>query len=337
MDFSIEIKDIHKDFGKKIKALDGINLNIPTGKIFGLLGPNGAGKTTLVRILSTLLLPSSGSARVGKFDAVADAEQLREIIGLTGQYAALDDNMTGFENLFMVGKLYHLSNKEAKGRAGELLEKFDLSKASKRLARTYSGGMRRRLDLSASLVGDPKILFLDEPTTGLDIHSRIALWKMIEDLAKSGTTILLTTQYLEEADRLADNLAVIDSGKIIAEGTPRQLKAQVGGDVVELHVKDKSEAGAAASAISQFGTNSSGIEEETGKVKLPVAGGAPVLVDIIRLLDKRQIFIEDIVLRRPTLDEVFIKLTGHEAKERGESVGKIEKIEGGEVFIYENK
>lgn len=337
MDFSIEIKDIHKDFGKKIKALDGINLTIPSGKIFGLLGPNGAGKTTLVRILSTLLLPTQGSAKIGDLDVVKDAPSVRGIIGLTGQYTALDDNMTGFENLFMVAKLYHLSNKEAKRKAEELLEKFDLSGASKRLAKTYSGGMKRRLDLSASLIADPKVLFLDEPTTGLDIHSRIALWQIIEDLAGSGTTILLTTQYLEEADNLSDNIAVIDKGHIIAEGTPRQLKGQVGGDVIELHVRDKKEIASAASAISQFGTNTAFIEEDTGRITLPVSGGASILVDVIRVLDKEKIFIEDIVLRRPTLDEVFIKLTGHKAKERGESVGKIEKIEGGEVFIYENK
>jgi len=337
MDFSIETKDIHKDFGKKIKALDGISLIVPTGKIFGLLGPNGAGKTTLVRILTTLLLPTSGSAKIGELDVIKDASSVREIIGLTGQYTALDDNMTGFENLYMVAKLYHLSNKEARKKAEELLVKFDLLEASKRLVKTYSGGMRRRLDLSASLVKDPKILFLDEPTTGLDIHSRIALWQIIEDLANGGTTILLTTQYLEEADRLSDNLAVIDHGRIIAEGTPRQLKSQVGGEVVELHVRDKNEAAYAASAISQFGTNSSKIEKDSGKVTLPVKGGASVLVDIIRLLDKRQIFIEDIVLRRPTLDEVFIKLTGHETEERGESIKNIEKKESGEVFIYENK
>lgn len=336
MDYSIETIDIHKDFGSKVKALDGITLTIPTGKIFGLLGPNGAGKTTLIRVLSTLLLPTSGIAKIGELDLVSDAAKIREIIGLTGQYTALDENMTGFENLYMVGKLYHLSNKDAKERAAGLLDKFDLTDASKRLAKTYSGGMKRRLDLAASLVGDPKVLFLDEPTTGLDIHSRITLWGIIKNLSKSGTTILLTTQYLEEADNLSDNIAVIDKGRIIAQGTPRQLKTQVGGDVVEIHVREKNQAPSAAAAISQYGINSFRIDQETGKITLPVEGGASVLVDIVRTLDNKQIFIEDIVLRRPTLDEVFIKLTGYEAKERGEEVSEIEKTEKGEIFIYEN-
>lgn len=327
MDFAIEVENIHKDFGKNIKALDGVSLSIPSGKIFGLLGPNGAGKTTLVRVLTTLLLPTSGKATVAGYDVIRDADLLRSIIGLTGQYAALDDNMTGYENLFMVGKLYHLPGKVAKKRAEELLERFDLAPSAKRLARTYSGGMRRRLDLSASLVGNPKVLFLDEPTTGLDPHSRITLWEIIKDLAKGGTTILLTTQYLEEADKLAENLAVIDKGHIIAKGTPRELKSRFGGDVVELHVRDKLETNRAASEIVGFGTEKPHIEEDMGKVTLPVAGGAGVLVDIVRVLDREKIFIEDIILRRPTLDEVFLKLTGQETEETQE----------GEIFIYENK
>ncbi len=337
MDFAIEIENIHKDFGKNIKALDGVSFSIPSGKIFGLLGPNGAGKTTLVRILTTLLLPTSGYARVAGYDVVRDASLLREVIGLTGQYGAIDDNMTGFENLYMVGKLYHLSGKEAKRRAEGLLEKFDLIDAAKRLVKTYSGGMRRRLDLCASLVGDPKVLFLDEPTTGLDPKSRIALWEIIEDLVKSGTTILLTTQYLEEADKLSQNLAVIDKGRIIAKGSPQELKSRFGGDVVELHIKNKSETKRAAFEIATLGAERPHIEEDVGRITLPVSDGAGVLVDVIRVLDREKIFIEDIILRRPTLDEVFLKLTGHEAEERQEFISNIEKKQGGEIFIYENK
>lgn len=314
MSAAIEVNNIYKFFNKNIKALEKVNLLVPSGKIFGLLGPNGAGKTTLVRILTTLLSPSSGTAKVLGLDVLKDAEKLRFLIGLTGQYAAVDENMTGFENLYMVGRLYHMSSSKALEKSDALLQRFDLISAAKRLVKTYSGGMRRKLDLAASLIADPKILFLDEPTTGLDPQSRIALWSIIKELKNRGTTILLTTQYLEEADRLADNLAVIDRGRIIAKGTPKDLKAQVGGDVVELHIKDKRDILRAKRTIENFGRAESHVDEDTGKITLPVTGGASILVSIIRKLDNEKIFIEDINLRRPTLDEVFLSLTGRKAE-----------------------
>lgn len=331
---AIEVSNICKFFNKNIKALEGVNLSVPSGKIFGLLGPNGAGKTTLVRVLTTLLPPTSGTAKVLGLDVLRDAEKLRFLIGLTGQYTSVDENMTGFENLYMVGRLYHMSNSKALEKSKALLQRFDLTDAAKRLVKTYSGGMRRKLDLAASLIADPKMLFLDEPTTGLDPQSRIALWSIIKELRDKGTTILLTTQYLEEADRLADNLVVIDRGKIIAKGTPKELKTQVGGDVVELHVKDKKDIMRAKRAIENFGRGESHIDEDAGKITLPVAGGASILVDIIRKLDNEKIFIEDINLRRPTLDEVFLSLTGKKAEERGENLSKIETKKEEEIFVY---
>lgn len=305
----IVVENVYKSF-KDVKALNGITLTVEPGTIFGLLGPNGAGKTTLVRILTTLLKPESGRAYVAGFDAAKEPERVRERIGLAGQYAAVDENLTGFENLEMVGRLYHLPKKEAHRRATELLERFSLAEAGGRLLKTYSGGMRRRLDLAASLVGNPQILFLDEPTTGLDPQSRLSLWETIKSLVAEGTTLLLTTQYLEEADYLADTIAIIDRGRVIARGTAQELKTQVGGDVVELHVLNKDHIAEAVGAIAHLGSSETRVDSMTGQITLPVQGGTKSLVECIRALDTAQIEIADINLRRPTLDEVFLKLTG---------------------------
>lgn len=306
---AVKVKNLFKTFGK-VEALSGVDLEIEKGTIFGLLGPNGAGKTTLVRILTTLLKPSRGSAFVGGYDVEKKGSKVREIIGLTGQFAAIDDNLTGFENLELVGWLYHLPRDQVKKRANDLLSKFELIEAGSRLAKTYSGGMKRRLDLSLSLMGNPQILLLDEPTTGLDPRSRIELWEIIKNLVREGTTILLTTQYLEEADQLADKIAVIDKGKIIALGTSGELKSQVGGEVIELHVKEKDRAMEVSQAISPFGDSQAYVEEGS-RIILPVSKGALALTNIIRRLDGSGVHIVDIVLRKPTLDEVFLKLTGH--------------------------
>lgn len=307
---AISIQNLSKAFNG-LTALDLINLEVPANKVLALLGPNGAGKTTLVRILATLLTPSFGKAEVFGKDVVANPQEVRKMIGLTGQFAAVDGILTGRENLELVGSLYHLSPKESKLRAEELLRDFDLTEAADRLAKTYSGGMRRRLDLAASLVGNPKVLFLDEPTTGLDPRGRNNLWEIIKRLAADGTTILLTTQYLEEADHLADKVVVIDHGRIIAEGTSKELKAQVGGDVLEIHLANHTEAEKAAQAVSALGQEKPHIDFNSGKITLPVQGGATVLAQAIRALDSLRVELSDIALRRPTLDDVFMKLTGH--------------------------
>lgn len=306
----IVVEDVHKAYGD-VKALSGVSLTVAPGTILGLLGPNGAGKTTLVRILTTLLIPDAGSARVAGYDVVQDAQSVREIMGLAGQYAAIDENLTGHENLTMVGRLYHLSRAEAKQRAAELLAYFQLDDASSRLAKTYSGGMRRRLDLAASLVARPKVLFLDEPTAGLDPASRIGLWKIIKSLVSGGTTVLLTTQYLEEADRLTDRIAVIDHGRLVAQGTARELKSQVGGDVIELHVVTPTDAPRAAAGIAALGSHTPEVDTDAGRVTMSVTGGTNVLVETVRRLDQAGITLADIVLRQPSLDEVFLSLTGH--------------------------
>jgi len=279
--------------------------------VLGLLGPNGAGKTTVVRILTTLLAPDGGSARVAGIDVARHPARVRAEIGLAGQYAAVDENLTGLENLEMVGRLYHLGRRPARQRATELLDEFGLADAGGRLVRTYSGGMRRRLDLAAALVARPPMLFLDEPTTGLDIQSRIALWDSIEALVARGTTVLLTTQYLEEADRLANRITVVNQGVVIAEGTPTELKEQVGGDRVEIRLARGADAAAAARALERLGGGVPAVLD--GTVSVPITHGGGTVADAVRSLDQAGIAIDDIATQRPTLDDVFLKLTGQTA------------------------
>ena len=309
----IEVKGLEKRFGE-VRALDGIDLDIEAGTVYGLLGPNGAGKTTAVRILTTLLPPDGGTATVAGYDVVTQAEQLRHAIGLAGQFAAVDEILTGWENLEMVARLYGFSRAEAARRADELLERFDLADAGKRQVRTYSGGMQRRLDLAASLVADPQVLFLDEPTTGLDPRSRFALWETIEHLVDGGTTLMLTTQYLEEADHLADRIGVIDHGQVIAEGTADELKAKVGGDVLSLEVADPAQIQSAAAAVAEVGSEPPHIELPT-HVIVPVSTHVGVITEAVRRLDQEGIKLADLAIRRPTLDDVFMTLTGHHAEE----------------------
>jgi ABC-2 type transport system ATP-binding protein len=309
-DAAVEAEGLRKRYGE-IEALAGIDLSIQKGTILGLLGPNGAGKTTAVRILTTLLQPDGGTARVAGFDVVRDAARLREHIGLAGQYAAVDENLTGFENLEMVGQLYHLGRRTARDRAHELLVAFNLEDAGKRLVRTYSGGMRRRLDLAAALVARPPVLFLDEPTTGLDIRSRIVLWEAIEALVAEGTTVLLTTQYLDEADRLANRIAVIDHGLLIAEGTSEDLKGRVGGDQLEVHLGDGSHEAAVEALASLAAGHASLID---GTLRVPLRSRAGAVAEAVRRLDAAGVGVDDIALRNPTLDDVFLTLTGRAAE-----------------------
>jgi ABC-2 type transport system ATP-binding protein len=311
-DAAIEAQGLTKSFGD-VRALDGIDLRAPAGTILGLLGPNGAGKTTAVRILTTLLPPDGGSARVAGFDVVRDATALRAEIGLAGQYAAVDENLTGFENLEMVGRLYHLGSRPAKERSRELLERFSLTDAADRLAKTYSGGMRRRLDLAAALVARPPVLFLDEPTTGLDPVSRLQLWETIEARVAAGTTVLLTTQYLDEADRLADRIAVIDQGRVIAEGTPDELKSRVGGERLELTLESYDQEPAAIEALAPLADDRPKCEH--GILVMPLDRSRGDIAEAVRLLDTARVGIADIAVRRPTLDDVFLSLTGHAAEE----------------------
>ena len=309
----IRTDGLKKSFGE-VQAVKGVDLAVEEGTVFGLLGPNGAGTTTTIRILTTLLQPDEGSASVAGFDVVRDAVPLRAVIGLAGQFAAVDENLTGLENLEMVGRLYHLSRAESKKRAEEVLERFELADAAHRTAKTYSGGMRRRLDVGASLVGRPRVLFMDEPTTGLDPRSRLVLWELIEDLQKQGTTLLLCTQYLEEADHLCDRIAVIDLGTVIAEGTSTDLKDKIGGEVLELHVPADHLAGA-VDHIRGLGSGEPTADQETRLVRVPVGSeGANVLLETVRRLDAASVPIEDIALHRPTLDDVFLSLTGHAAE-----------------------
>ncbi len=311
MSIAIEANNLVKHYGE-VKALDGLSLKVEQGSVFGLLGPNGAGKTTTVRVLTTLLKPDSGSAFVSGVDVINDPVHAREIMGLSGQNASVDENLTGVENLVMLGRLFRLPRKEANEKAIELLERFNLTDASKRIVKTYSGGMRRRLDLAASLIANPNILFLDEPTTGLDPRSRMMMWDVIKGLVSSGTTVLLTTQYLEEADQLADKIAVIDKGKVIAQGTADELKTQVGGERIDV-VVDETKAQIAADALKNIASGPVVVEGE--HVQAPVTGGGIKVVDAVRALDAASIVIKEIQLRRPTLDDVFLTLTGHHAEE----------------------
>jgi ABC-2 type transport system ATP-binding protein len=312
---AILAEGLRKSYGKTL-ALDGLDLEVREGTILGLLGPNGAGKTTAVRIFTTLLKPDAGRAEVAGLDAVRQADELRSRIGLTGQYAAVDEYLTGRENLEMVGRLYHLSKKEARRRADELLERFDLADAASRLVKTYSGGMRRRLDLSASLVLSPPVLFLDEPTTGLDPRSRLAMWDIIGELVSGGTTLLLTTQYLDEADRLADRIAVVDAGRVIAEGTSSELKARVGGERLEVAVEQGDGLQDAARVLERYAHGDGGVrvDAERRYVGATVAGGAGLLAAVVRELDAAGVLVEELGLHRPTLDDVFLTLTGHAAE-----------------------
>ncbi|MGH8910505.1 MAG: ATP-binding cassette domain-containing protein [Egibacteraceae bacterium] len=312
MPAAIVVEGLEKSYGPT-RALDGIDLHVDSGTVFGLLGPNGAGKTTAVRILTTLLHADGGRAEVLGLDVVREARRLRGLIGLTGQYAAIDPQLTGRENLRLVGQLYHLPTAQATRRAQELLALFELTDAANRPAKTYSGGMRRRLDVAASLVNSPPVLFLDEPTTGLDPRSRMGLWEVIRQLVRDGTTVLLTTQYLEEADRLTDRIAVIDGGRIIAEGTPDELKTKVGGTVLEIRVSRPDQVADTARVLAALGHGEPQRSGDNGTLRLPTAKGVALVADAARALDRAGIEIADLGLRRPSLDDVFLTLTGRAA------------------------
>ena len=313
MTLAIEVTGVTKRFGSTV-ALDDVSLSVEAGQVLALLGPNGAGKTTLIRVLTTLLDPDSGRACVAGFDVQKDAKAIRPLIGLAGQYASVDELLTGRENLELVGLLYHLDKVEYRHRAQEALERMTLTGAGDRPVKTYSGGMRRRLDLAASLIGRPPILFLDEPTTGLDPRTRNDLWGFIEDLVSEGTTVLLTTQYMEEAEHLADRIIVLDTGRIVAQGTADELKDQLGGDVLEIRVSHLADLEHAATLVAEFGNVAPRLNRDLKEVSLPVKGSAKVLIAAGRALDDSGIELADLGIRRPSLDDVFLSLTGHDAR-----------------------
>ncbi|KOX23135.1 MULTISPECIES: ATP-binding cassette domain-containing protein [unclassified Streptomyces] len=332
---AIYAEGLVKTFGD-VRALDGVDLDVPEGTVLGLLGPNGAGKTTAVRVLTTLLRPDSGRAVVAGIDVLEHPNEVRRSIGLSGQFAAVDEYLTGRENLQMVGQLYQMKAKAAKARAGELLERFHLAEAADRPAKTYSGGMRRRLDLAAALVVSPPVMFMDEPTTGLDPRNRQELWEVIKELVAGGTTLLLTTQYLEEADHLAHDICVVDHGRVIARGTSDQLKARTGGERVEVVVREREMLTGAREVLGRYGAAGTGagggevsVEEHTRMLTVPVTGGAKLLAEVIRDLDAVGVEIDDIGLRRPTLDDVFISLTGHAAEQEEAGEGGAPDQPGG--------
>jgi ABC-2 type transport system ATP-binding protein len=312
---AIQVDNVRKSFGK-VQALSGIDIQVDSGIVFALLGPNGSGKTTLIRILTTLLRPDSGRVTVGGFDVENEPARVRPVIGLAGQYPAIDENLTGQENLEMISRLYHLGSKQSARRATELLEHFDLSSAAKRRAKTYSGGMRRRLDLAAALVANPSILFLDEPTTGLDPRSRIGLWEVIKSQAKQCNSVFLTTQYLEEADRLADRIAIMEKGRIIQEGTPQELKDCCGGETqVKMKLTDRSQTSHTSELLEEIAQGKINQNADIGELSFPAPGGTSVLADIVRTLDANGIELSELGLTQPTLDDVFLSITGHSAEE----------------------
>ena len=314
MSGTVEATGLVKHYGD-VKALDGLDLTVPEGTILGLLGPNGAGKTTAVSILTTLILPTAGQATVAGADVIKHPAKVRKRIGLSGQFAAVDENLTGFENLDMIGRLYRLGRETARTRARKLLERFDLDEAADRPVKTYSGGMRRRLDLAGAIVAEPPILFLDEPTTGLDPRSRTDVWTVIRDLVAKGSTLLLTTQYLEEADQLADDIVVIDHGKEIAHGTADELKAMIGGERIEVTVTSPDQVPAAQAILIRFASGELQVNGRSRKLVAPIAGGTAIFRQALSAIDEAGLDVYDVGLRRPTLDDVFLSITGHAAEE----------------------